>query len=455
MAKIIIQSIGFSNTPSGPQTVDVKYRLTSDPDVPASYTDVAINLVVPVTGYIDPDLEIDGLLTSTTYTIAVTNKCSGVTKYQNVLVDSPVTFAWVEDTYTCETDEVITEVSEFTNFSSPAILHYEASKNRVYVVDFDDVDGNVQWFDPNTFAGAGDMTVYAGIKKTVYSAIVDKTRKKIYLVGQNTGGMMVYDIALDTLSSVVPYGADVAFGRLFITLENDNRIYCSYSNGGTQQVVIINPDTLSVISTIDSSTVPSGSSFLTNGYRVKVVDGNVWSIAGAGRAGGGVAIYNSTFTTLLSTIALPGSATVPGWGSSAFWGNCFYDEEKDRFYVNDIGSSKLYIIDTTSNTIVKTFTFTNREGKAYAEFNYKLDENTNKLFLGYRAFDTPSDATSITRSYLLNRDTLEIEVMLPDLYLGSAEFQTGTPLVWSCNAGLTSWNGGAWATDGIITKLTY
>ena len=454
MAKIIIQSIGFTNTPNAPQTVDVKYKLASDPDVPGSYTNVATDLVVPVSGDVTPDLEIDGLTLATSYTLAVTNKCSGVTTYKEVLVDSAVTYLWVEDTFACESEAIISEVATFSNFSSPAMLHFDSVKDRVYVIDHDDADGNIQWFTPGTFAGTGSMTVYAGIKKTLYSFQVDKVRKKFYLAGQNTGGLMVFDTATDTLSAVVAYGADTAFGRLNVELENDT-IFCSYKNGGTNQLVIINPNTLTVTSTLDVSTLPSGTSYLASGFRLRAVGSEMWSVAGAGRAASGIARYDSTFSTLLGTITLTGSATIPGWGSSSFWGNCFFDSAKDRFYVNDIGSSKLFVVDTTTNTVIKTYTFENREGKDYAEFSYKLDENTGKLFLGYTGMDSPSDATKILRTYTLDRDTLDIELFIPGLFLGSAEFQTGTPFVWSCYPNVTSWSGGAWATDGTITKLTY
>lgn len=457
MASIVIQSIGFLTQPDSPQTIDIKYRFAGDPDVPASYTQVETNLVVPVTGELDPDIEITGLTMGNSYVVVITNKCSGQSKTVTIPVEEETTFAWIEDVWVCEEEDLVSLVTTFSGLSSPSRMFYNETNGQMYVVDLDNAAGVIWSFDPLTFTNIiADKTFYMDSTTSIYdgSIAIDRDRKRIYVAGQSTNGLIAFDTTTNQIEGTVPYGANTAFGRLLVTLQGDN-IYCSYTAGATNTLTIIDAETLTLTSTTAVATIPSGTAYLNGGYSLTGVEGNIWAAPAAGRTGGNIAVYNASLTSLVTTITLSGSVNIGGWGGGKFWGACFYDQEKDRYYYFDTGSCKLFVINTLTNTVVSTINFNNRAGKDYATASFQLDEPTNTIFLAFNAIDSSSDGSPDQRTYLLDRDTGAIKYILPNLYLGYAELQIGSSFLWAASAGLPIWAGGAWATDGVITKLTY
>jgi hypothetical protein len=77
MASITLNSVGLSTTPGVNQTVTVRYRLTSDPDVIGSYTLVTATAVVLPNGNFSSPVVISSLLNDTSYTVWVQNNCAG------------------------------------------------------------------------------------------------------------------------------------------------------------------------------------------------------------------------------------------------------------------------------------------------------------------------------------------------------------------------------------------
>jgi DNA-binding beta-propeller fold protein YncE len=457
MASIIIQSIGFLTNPDGPQTIDIKYKHAGDPEVPASYTQVSTNLVVPVSGDLDPDVEISGLTMGNSYTIVITNKCSGKSKTIVIPVEEETTFAWIEDVWVCEEEDLIALVSTFGGLSSPSKILFNETNGKMYVADLDNVNGLIWSFDPATFTNIpADKTYYVNTFSSIYdgSISIDRERKRFYIAGHNTNGLIAFDTTTNQIEGTVPYGANTAFGRLLVTLQGDY-IYCSYSAGATNSLTIIDAETLTLSSTLATSSIPSGTTYLNGGYSLTAVEGNIWAAPAAGRTGGNIAIYNASFTSLVGTITLTGSLNIGGWGAGKFWGAGFYDEEKDRYYYFDTGSCKLFVINTLTNTVLSTTDFNNRAGKDYATAAFQLSEPTNTIFLAFNAIDSSSDGSPDQRTYLIDRDTNSIKYILPNLYLGFAEPQIGSSFLWAASAGLPIWSGGSWATDGVITKLTY
>src|SRR6185312_7495166 len=67
--------VTLSGTPVYNQLVNIKIRLTSDPDVAASYTDKGNFTVLPNGNFSTP-VVISGLADSTSYTVWVTDTCS-------------------------------------------------------------------------------------------------------------------------------------------------------------------------------------------------------------------------------------------------------------------------------------------------------------------------------------------------------------------------------------------
>ena len=77
MGYIRLTNVTFSPAPSGDVTVTVKYRLTSDPDVPGSYTTVTTTATVNSSGVFTPTVSIGGLTDGVSYTVVVTPNCGG------------------------------------------------------------------------------------------------------------------------------------------------------------------------------------------------------------------------------------------------------------------------------------------------------------------------------------------------------------------------------------------
>lgn len=77
MATITLTNAAFAATPGANQTVTVRYRLTSDPDVPGSYITVTTTAVVQPNGAFVTPVIISGLLSNTSYTVWVSNNCGG------------------------------------------------------------------------------------------------------------------------------------------------------------------------------------------------------------------------------------------------------------------------------------------------------------------------------------------------------------------------------------------
>lgn len=75
MSSITISALVLAVTPVGNQTIDIKYRKTSDPDIAGSYTDNGDVIVLP-NGNLYTPLIISGLLSSTSYTVVATSICA-------------------------------------------------------------------------------------------------------------------------------------------------------------------------------------------------------------------------------------------------------------------------------------------------------------------------------------------------------------------------------------------
>lgn len=75
-AKITLTSIPLQLVPGVNQVFTIKYRLTTAPDVPGSYTIVSTTQVVNTSGVLVPQLVIPGLLNGTGYTVRADNNCN-------------------------------------------------------------------------------------------------------------------------------------------------------------------------------------------------------------------------------------------------------------------------------------------------------------------------------------------------------------------------------------------
>lgn len=391
----------------------------------------------------------------TYYDARIITQCPNGGKIINVvLFNNEATYIWVEDTYGCEQDEVFVLDTTVTGLSSPALVYYDPPQDRFYVIDEDDTTGNFWWFDPDTFTSSAGRNYLVG--QPVFSPLyiqsldVDKVNRRLLGAGPSTNGLVVYDIPTDTFSTV-PYGTNGAFSRLLVRVLG-NSIYCA-NIAGTPSITIINKNTLIISSTINISSIPSGTTYLTGSYGLNIVNGNIWVYAASSRPGtGNIAIYDSNFTTLIGTITIPGAATWVSEGGT-YWQNHFYDEANDRWYAHDIGSNSFHVIDTTSNTVVHSYTFNNRQGKTNSNFTFVLNDITGDLYGSYTGLDDNSDTTQIIRFYKINRTTYDFESINPNQSTSSLTNRSGTNEFWAVAPGTVAWEGTPnWMTDGVAFK---
>jgi len=82
MGFITLTAITWDNNPSTSKVATVKHRLTSDPDIAASYVTDTTTLTIAASGDIAPDYNITGLLDETSYTVKISSNCGGASAVQ-------------------------------------------------------------------------------------------------------------------------------------------------------------------------------------------------------------------------------------------------------------------------------------------------------------------------------------------------------------------------------------
>ena len=399
---------------------------------------------------------IAGLANSTQYDFRVASEC-GITTVTET-TDGPITFVWVEDTYTCEQDTPFTLVNTYTGFSSPQGIFWDQTSGRYYVVDVDDVNGNVWWFNPNIMTGYSDANHIAGVAYSAAAAhVFDPVNRKIWVTGDNTGGAHVLDIASDTFTTIT-YGTDGSGGSSqrspIILGPTDVYAFSSTPN----QISLYNRVTLALSSTIDKALIPSSSTYMTQSYGVTFVGSEAWVYAQS-RTEGKIAIYDSTFSSLVATIDLPTAgcnppSSIPGtsWSPNPglYWQSHYYDASTNRWYVSDTGSSRILIIDTVTRTIVANFTISNKRDKDFAAAAFFKSQLTGEIFATVRCGDNAGDITANFKLYKINDSG--ITYIYPNEATAALVLRSGTNESWGVQQNLVSWQGGAWATDGLLFK---
>lgn len=354
---------------------------------------------------------------------------------------------WVEDTYTCEQGVLFQVASEFTGFASPVTMFYDETLNRFWVGDQGDTTSNIYWIDPTTFTGTAGRNYITMTAQQFYNIRMDKEKRRIYMIGQNSGGMLVYDIDTNTFSTVA-FGVDgVAFNRLNLRVIGD-KIYTGDNKQG--RFVIIDRNTLAVLNNITITTIPSYSGRF-NDYDVFEINNEVW-VTTVYNTIAGIIIYNSTMTSVIGTITLPGA--VGENGGSYFREYSYHDADNNRLYMGDAGGKKLYIIDTSTKTVVNTKTHTLTFSKTNVISAAVPDPVTSDLYVSVQGYNSPSEdaATRGNKTYKINRTTYEFEKVFPNNFFSQLTHQPGSNFVWGTTPGLNPWDGGAWATDGKIIK---
>lgn len=367
----------------------------------------------------------------------------------------PPTYSWIPLDFTCQQAELVQLIAQYSNFSSPFGLFYDSPTGRFYVVDNDDVGGNFWWFNPDTITGSSSRNYISGSTSDINSYVVDPVYRRILAVGDASGGAKVLDIATNTVTTLA-YGTNTSAGsgrRIPIAMSNSYYYaFCSVPN----IVRRYNRIDLSFVDEIDKTTIPFQSTYLTNSYAVNFVGSEIW-VGAAARNVSEIARYSADFSTLIGTINLPGAAkptTAGGWTAASFyWQSHFYDKDNDRYYVSDIGSKNIYVIEASTATILNQFTITNTRGKSYIDGTWSKNELDGKIYLSVRCTNNLSDSTANYKLYQLNPTSGAKEYIYPDAQVSALVLRVGTSEQWGVSPGNTSWGGVAgWDTDGLVSK---
>lgn len=352
---------------------------------------------------------------------------------------------WIAGAKSCEKSGGFGTIKTITGLYSPTKVWYDPITTNTYVADHDSLDGNVYWFNQSTATTAADMIFSTQVDdRYMYSAYIDSVYRRIYFTGMNTGGLLVYDIDTDT-TSVVAYGVNAAFSRITLRVFGST-IIC---NDQATNLVLINRNPLSVASTIPFASIPNPTRFNEAvGYES---NGTVYYIYG-GSSGNfpSIGVYNSTFTSNIIDINLPGATVFEG---GKYWQSAFYDAVSTNLYVSDYGSNTRYTINTGTNTVIHQETFLNREGKNFTTANWTTHPITGELFCLVSYTNSSSDGTQIRRTYKQNRTTQAFEEMYDGEYFDGLVPVNGTDRVIGCNAGGVFWSG-ITTPDGSITVLS-
>jgi YVTN family beta-propeller protein len=434
--------INFDYVPNNNQTLDFSCKDTVTGQVIGTISaavDPQGNILAPLL------VKFSNLINGRGYEISCFHKCSQLIVTEGIEANSGAQTEWVEDTYTCEQDSVLTLDQDFTGFSSPAVVMWDDATGRLYVGDYDDPAGNVYWINPNLFGSFADIHRVTALADVYYTVQADQQYRRLYFIGQNSGGLKVFNIA-DHSVTTVPYGVDgSAFNRVMLKVF-PTTIYVHDRGQGT--ITIIDRITLAVLSTINISSIPSGGTYFDS-FHLFQVGAEIW-VCSEFRQDGNIAVYNQSLTSLITTIALPGIATE---SSTRYRQSQYQDLVNGKLYVSDGGSSKLFVIDGATRTIVYNTVFTNRMGKTHGIFGFNDDPITNDLFLSFAAYNSPSDTTQQFRVYRINRTTYLMEMMYPNQAFSSLAHEIGTNHIWGTFGGQVQWSGiPGYNSDGKISK---
>src|ERR1044072_122879 len=343
---------------------------------------------------------------------------------------------WLEDNSVCETSGGFTIYKTITGTSSPSKAWFDTVTNRTYIADHDNPLGNVYWFDHNTATTTADFTYSTAVMDPeLYNIYIDSMYRKIYFLGRNTNGLLVYDIDSDTTSTVV-FGTNGAFNRLTLLVTND-KIYCS-NKLPVNSIVIIDRATLSILDTKAISAIPNNTRFTSGGggYQLNSVGSKIYVVAGSGSNVSSIGGYDSNFNTNTANITLTGAAT---FDFSRFWQGGFYDSVSDQFYVSDYGSSRRYVIDASTDTVIDNRVASNKGGKSNYTATWGLNPVTNDLYMGVRLINSSVDGSPIIRTYKIDRVTHDSLDMYEGILLTSNTLISGTDKVIGLDAGLVYW----------------
>ena len=442
MATLQINGITLGCTPDDVFDVLVEYKLVSDP----TYATLSSFPMNPDGTFVSP-VQITGLDASSCYDIRLTADLSFVCQFEVESCTEPF-FEWIADDQECETEGGFGEVKQITLVSSPARSWLDPDTNRLYIADIDDPAGNIYWFTDVTTATTGADAVHSAAVSfdPIWNMYFDELYRRVYLVGDNTNGLIVYDIDLDTASTVL-YGTNGSFQRTALFVAG-NIIIC---NNGNDDVVLIARDTLTISATIPTNTITNPEHFDNGPYKfVMPANGNLYVVSQNADASS-VGVYDTSLNHI-TEITLPGAFT---WSFGNYWQDIYYDITSDRIYVSDTGSNSRYVINPNTNTVLDTRQNLNTENKSNMAMTFSVDTLTDNLYAKAPIRNSSSDPTSISRVYRIDRTTFDFTNMYEGATYG--ELTAIPSLGWFIGTDVGGLNAGGdpnYDTDGTITVLS-
>lgn len=389
--------------------------------------------------------------------------------------DGDCASAWRSLTTACEPETQFNILREITGLSTPENVWYDETLNRVWVADGDNfIKGNVYWFDPTTAMTEADMTYYPGIKSNaLYFSYIDEQYRRIYFWGTDTNnlsqpagsgvitGLVVYDMDTNTHYQV-SYGSNFQYERM-LNFVSGNYIY---GNDNDNQEIVIFDRTSNPITILSSISIYStgDENYFTYANKWTNVGNMIWIVAGSGNyAGGNIGVFNQNLI-LQATITLPGTSVVPSSdnGNDAWWQTGFYDEQTNKFYVNDLGSNNLYIVDVntttyTSGTVTTRSLTYMTENRKYVFGVFSVDPVSNKLYASFQKFDQIGVSPITSKSYEVNRETTQFVKLFNNIGIGELKIVndgTYTNSLMGVFGGNVLWGTGYPSpayTDGTVT----
>ncbi len=433
-------------------------RLTADDSVVATVS--ATRVANSVTGnfsslvgntnyYVtyEPFAIIDGVEKGSTDLIPSVDLCGDEGEYPFTTNNVP-NFVWRPLDSECEKAGLFSIVKTITGLKSPAQAWFDPILNRVWVGDLDDPLGNVYWFDPATAVSPSDMNhVTAVMQDNLYNCYMDGPNRRIYFVGANTGGLIVYFIDTNT-ASLVPFGTNGPFRRVVLTVAGNN-ILC---NDGNDNLVVIDRTTLTVSAVTAFTSLPTSNHFTSGPFILMPVGASeIWVCSNNNGLIGTVGVYSLDLATHFTEITLPGAAVWSG-GFNHYWQSIVYDATSNTVLAADAGSSRRYVIDAATKTVLDTQTATDKEGKLTALYTWTLNLLTNELLCLYQGLNSSSDPSPKKRVYKQDRATYAFTDMIINQYFNNLNSIGGTSQLVGMDTGPTI--SGGLDTDGTITVLS-
>lgn len=367
--------------------------------------------------------------------------------YNTLTENNPVQdLQWIALTQACEKDNLFGIEKVITGLADPNSVWYDEPNNRVYVADLGDPNGNAYWFDPSTAVDQSDMTYSAAITSVFTNCIIDAENRRMYFIGDNSNGLVVYDIDSDTISTVA-FGTNGAFNRTLLRVY-DNNIYC---NDSSTSIIIIDRTTLTVTSTIAIAGIPTPIHFNSGPFDIVKIGSELF-VSSNNASAANIGVYNLTLTALIADIVLPGAAT---WTFGKYWQSMFYDQTSDLLFIGDTGSSKQFTINPTTHAVVSQRTYTNREGKSNAQASWLINPINNDLFMIYSGANNSSDPSPIKRTFIEDRTNFALfKDMFENEYYRTLSHIFGTSKIMGTDTLVPVFAGSPGSdTDGTITIL--